>query len=578
MPISLRIFRSFKANFYRNDILCAPENYSDAYFDALTANGFNAVWLRGVLRDLAATEIFPELGADAAAHQDALGTIIERARRHGVQVLLYFNEPMGYPSTHPFWERHPEVRGHTGPFEDYEDDPLRSALCTSMPAVLDWMRAAMTGLFRAVPDLGGWFSISASEYPCHCYSRIIDYLKGEHTSCPRCREREPMAIVREVLQALYDGTRAVSATAHTIAWNWSWAYYEPDPQPSLLPYLPKDMALMLDWERGGNHVMPNGRRHFIDEYSLAYVGPSERFMALYHEAQRLGLPVMVKLQVGTTHELATVPNLPVVDNLYRKLSAAEELGVTGMLATWNFGNTFSLNTAAVAQFVQQDTRPEPKQFVTELAERYFGLADGSGVGEAVAHFSAALEWFPFDQDLIYFWPGNYAPVYPLSREPLHDTFMGWCCLMQERGDDLTKSTTQFTIEEIADLLGKLVADWERGVEKLDVALTGHDTERARVERGVAHSVGRVFRSTMYVYQVYLLRRDRPADMVERYAAILRDEKANLSALLPWTEADPRLGFHAECQGQMFSPETIREKIADIENQLAELAGKSGAGS
>lgn len=572
MPIPLRIFRSFKANFYANDILCAPANYSDAYFDALTANGFNAVWLRGMLRDLAKTDIFPELGTETAAHQDALGMVIERAQRHGVEVLLYFNEPIGLPSTHPFWERHPDVRGHTAPFEDYEADAMRSAFCTSVPAVTDWLRAAMTGLFRAVPDLGGWFAISASEYPCHCYSRIINYLKGEQTTCPRCRERNPMAIVREVLQAMHVGTRAVSATARTIAWNWSWAYYEPDPQPSLLPHLPQDMALMLDWERGGENVMPHGKRNFIDEYSLAYVGPSERFMALYREAQRLQLPVMVKLQVGTTHELATVPNLPVVDNLYRKLCAAEALGCEGMLATWNFGNTFSLNTAAVAQFAETTVRPEPHAFVTELAERYFGVPDGDGVADAVAHFSAALAWFPFDQDLLYYWPGNYAPAYLLSSEPLHGTFMGWCCLMQERGDDLSATETQFTAEETADLLGRLVAEWELGVAILDTALAEIDTEHVRLERGVVHAVAHIFRSTMHVYQTYLLRRDRPADMAERYATILRDEIANLTALLPWAEADPRIGFHAECQGQMFSPEIIREKIAELTNQLTAPAG------
>lgn len=569
MSIPLRIFRSYRANFYTNDILCGPENYTDAYFDELLANGFNAVWMRGKLRNLAGTAVFPELGEEVQQHQDALGTVAERAARHGVRVLLYFNEPMGLPYRHAFWEQYPDARGATC-IADYEDDPHISAFCTSQPAVQAWLRDAMTGLFRAVPALGGWFAITASECPTHCYSRTLDYLKGEQTECPRCRERHPMAIVREVLQSLYDGTRAASADVLTIAWNWSWAYYEDDPQPTLLPHLPKDMALMLDWERGGYREMPNGKRNFVDEYSLAYVGPSERFMALYTEAKRLGLPVMVKLQVGTTHELATVPNLPVVDNLYRKLCEAERLCVAGMLGTWNFGNSFSLNTAAVAHFEAIPERLEPERFTASLTEQYFGIADGAEVARAIAKFSAALEWFPFDQDLLYYWPGNYAPAYPLTLEPLKGTFMGWCCLLQERGDDLSTTETQFKADVVVELLGYLIAEWEEGVSLLEAALEECNSPHAEQELGVARAIAHVFRSTRNIYQVYLLRRDRPDNMKARYANILANEIANLSALLPAVEADPRIGFHAECQGVMFSPDLIRAKIADLAAQLSTL--------
>ncbi|OPZ84607.1 MAG: hypothetical protein BWY76_01773 [bacterium ADurb.Bin429] len=573
MTIPLRIFRSFRSNFYENDILRGPENYSDAYFDELTANGFNAVWLRGLLRNLAYTDVFPNLGEGVAAHQDALNAVVERAARHGVHVLLYLQEPQALPSTHPFWVHHPEARGHTAPFEDYEADPLRTAFCTSESAVRAWLRAAMTGLFRAVPNLGGWFAITTSEYPAHCYSRILGYRQGEQTTCPRCRERHPMAIVRDVLQDLYDGTRAASAEALTIAWNWSWAYYEEDPQPSLLPYLPADMAVMLDWERGGYHALPNGKPYFVDEYSLAYAGPSERFMALYTEARRRNLPVMVKLQIGTTHELATVPNLPVVDTLYRKLVDAERLGAAGMLATWNFGNTFSLNTATIARFVETSDRPAPEAFVKSLAEGCFGLADGSGVGKAVAYFSKALAWLPSDQDLLYFWPGNYAPSYPLTLAPLTGAPMGWSCLLQERGDDLSATETQFTADETVECLRHLLAEWDAGVALLDDALSGSEEKSARLERGVAHAISHIYRSTLHVYQVYLLRRDRPEDMDARYGAILAAETANLTALLPWVEADPRLGFHAECQRYMFTPESIRAKITDLQDQLRASASQ-----
>lgn len=556
---SPRIFRSFQANYYEDDVLTGPDAYPDEYFAALVDHGFDAVWLRGILRNLASTSVFPMLGDEIARHQDALGTVIERARRHGVKVLLYLNEPLGLPAEDRFWSEHPDVRGARG-VSDMDEWPEAYAFCTSTPEVRAWLREAAANLFRALPELSGWFLISASEHFTNCYSHT-EYALGQRTTCPCCAERSAVEVVADVVMDLRDGTRAVSPRAHTIAWNWGWSQYELDPQSDLLARLPRDIALMLDFERGGNRMMPDGRPNFIDEYSLGYVGPSERFLATYEEAKRQGLSVMAKLQVGTTHELATVPNLPLVDHLYDKLVKAEELGLTGILATWNFGNAFSLNTAAVGRFVRTTERPTAYQFVTDLAAEYFPGADVDGVAAAVALFSTAMRWFPFDIDVLYWGPHNYAIAYPFTLEPLTGASMGWSWMKHERGDDLSKSAKgQFAIEEIADCYGRVVDEWDNGVNQLAEALKSCEHPNAAVELGVARAIGHCYRSARNVYQAYLLRRDCPDDAVERFLTILDDEIANLEEVLPLVEADSRLGFHAECQGYQFSPPLIERKL------------------
>ncbi|HOF89958.1 MAG TPA: hypothetical protein PLZ36_17920, partial [Armatimonadota bacterium] len=271
----------------------------------------------------------------------------------------------------------------------------------------------------------------------------------------------------------------------------------------------------------------------------------------------------------TTHELATVPNLPLIDHLYAKLRGVEELGLRGMLATWNFGNSFSLNTAAVGRFIARPERPTPAEFVARLAEEYLGVADGAGVADAVAHFSAAFAWFPFDMSLLYWWPGNYALAYPLTLEPLTGASMGWTWMMHERGDDLTQSAVQFTLPEIVELLTGLVAEWDNGLARYREALAGSARPTAQLELGTVTVIGCAYRSTLHIYKTYLLRRDRPEDRVAQYRAILDDEIANLTLALPWIEADPRLGFHAECQGWMFSAESVREKLASLRVQKEE---------
>ena len=370
--IPLRIFRSFRAKYYEDDILYGPTAYPQDYFVSLAEHGFNAVWLRGILRNLAATTVFPELGEEVARHQDALALVVERARSCGVQVLLYLNEPLCLPRDHPFWEHNPEVRGAGG--DSLMDDwPETSAFCTSTPQVRAWLQEVTANLFRTIPELGGWFLISASEHHTHCYSH--NWPLERRPECPRCAERSGTKVVAEIITLLRDGTKAAQPAAQCIAWNWSWSStIEKDPQPELLSRLPKDVAILLDWERGAHRIMPTGKVNWVDEYSLGFVGPSERFLATCREVQCHGLPVMAKLQVGTTHELATVPNLPLIDHVYEKLQRCELLGVAGILATWNFGNAFSLNTAAVGQMVHHPERPGAHAFVAQLARGVSGRA------------------------------------------------------------------------------------------------------------------------------------------------------------------------------------------------------------
>lgn len=562
----LRIFRSFRANYYEDDILRGPEAYPESYFAELTANGFNAVWLRGILRNLVDAAPFPGIGDEPARHRAALAEVVARAQAHGVRVLLYLNEPLCFPAGHPFWQAHPELRGDHGDssMDEWYDT---YALCTSTPAVQAWLRNAMRELFRAVPDLGGWFLISASEHHTHCYSHAWGAHEGRKPACPRCAARTPAEVTAELITLLRDGTRDASPDALCIAWNWSWDILEKDPQPELLARLPRDAIVLGDWERGGTVTMPGGRQNWRDEYSLSYIGPTRRFIRLRDEARRHGLRVMAKLQVGTTHELATVPNLPLLDNLYEKLARTEAAGMHGILATWNFGNSFSANTAALARFYRNPDRPGPRVFVEQFAADYFPGADATGVGEAVERFSCAMRHYPYSMPLLYFGPMNYALAYPLTTAPLTGKPLGRSWVMDERGDDLAPACRDFTPEETIAQFRAVLAEWEPAVAVLEKALAGCEHPRARAELANARLVGLCFRSTVNVFRTWLLRRDRPASLESDFAEIARDELAAVAAALPLVEADPRFGFHAECQRYMFTAEQLRRKLAELRAAL-----------
>src|SRR5262249_19237658 len=134
--------------------------YPDAYLKRLSAAGVDGVWLQAVLYKLA---LFPG-DARLSAHYEG-GRQKPRkhtapASRDGIGMYLDSNEPRAMPLK--FYQDHP---GWKGPVEgDY------AALCTSVPEVQRYLTDSVASICRAVPDLAGLFTITASENLSNCWS------------------------------------------------------------------------------------------------------------------------------------------------------------------------------------------------------------------------------------------------------------------------------------------------------------------------------------------------------------------------------------------------------------------------
>ena len=101
-------------------------------------------------------------------------------------------------ATIPSGQQHPEVRGAAGAFAHGRMAGDLRLLHVDAAEMRAWLREVTANLFRAIPDLGGWFAITASEHHTHCYSHIVDIPGGE-PDCPRCAERTAMDVVAEVI-------------------------------------------------------------------------------------------------------------------------------------------------------------------------------------------------------------------------------------------------------------------------------------------------------------------------------------------------------------------------------------------
>lgn len=583
----LKIWRSPHSNFGKgrreldagtDETMIAEAAYTDAELANIARGGFNAIWVHGLLRNLVKSTVFPEFGGRAEQHQTAMNTLVRRAAKHGLKVFIYMQPPRAITATDPFWEKHEAVGGSMEKWREPQTGwiDMRS-LCTSTDRVRAFLRESSESLTRAIPGLGGLIMITASEYPSHCWARrgsVLDEMghprQFKKPACPRCAERSPGDVVAEIIGLVRDGAKAGDPQTEVIAWNWSWSAYEADPSPGIIRALPKDVILMADFERGGRKTIL-GKDRKMDEYSLSYTGPSERFTGARECAEKAGMRVMAKLQIGTTHELATVPNLPLIGNLVAKAHYCRTHDLHGFVGCWNFGNRISANTAAFNYALTGDAPDDPREVMERFAADYFPGCEPARLADAWEAFGKAMDHYPFSIPFLYTSPTNYTLAYPLRPGPSDGVPCGGSWRDENvRGDCLKESLAPYTLDEVIEGFTRIHQGWRTGLDALKAGLRGSNSPHATEELNTARVCLHVFRSVRNTYRCWRLRREWQPSHSSEYKEIVEDELANLREILPVLQEDPRQGFHGEAFIHMFNTERVEAKIEDLQTQLGNL--------
>ena len=586
-----RIWRCSNTNYYGDEAMESGAAYTDDELAGIADDGFNGVWVRGKLQGLQQSRVLPDLDdPDASKRIDALRSVIERGKRHGIDLYLYFNEPLALEADHPFWDSHGDLKGSS--FEIPGHHPLRFSLCTSTPAVRNYMAEITGSLFESLPGLGGVILITASEFLTHCWSHHARYSlhdgihepTEEPLECPRCRDREPADVVVELLELWARSARAVSPSPRVLAWNWSWSLWYPDPQAEIIERFPEGVELVADWERGSSRQQA-GKQILIDEYSFSYLGPGERFVLSARSAAKRKTPVHSKMQLGTTHELATVPNLPLMNALYRKFRALQENDVQGIVGCWNFGSTPTLNRYAVGFFCREGSAGDDEDgFLRRLCAAYFGDVDEESVREGWRSFTESFESYPFSTAMVYWGPINYAPAYPLSPA-YHDKPMGGSWRQHFAwGDRLEDCLGPFTLDESISLFQTMAERWTEGLaayrKGLSTAGAGSEEQIAHraAELRCAEMTGCHLESTLAVFRFHHWRKRAmereglvpPCEvrMDDEARPLLVAELANVERALGLVTVDGRLGYHEEDHSHMVDADGLRKKSQALKDLLA----------
>lgn len=588
-----RIWRVGESPFSDDEIMSAPECFSETRLRRIAASGFNAVWLRGRLRQLMRSTKLPELNdPEADLRRQNIKWLIERAAGHGLGVYLFFNEPLALPADDPFWNQHPDFKGQLHEEGPADDRRLMASLCVSHPQVQAFFDEVTAELLTEITGLAGVILITASEHHSHCWSHyarfslddgyVID--SREPMGCERCRDREPAELVGQLAGTWVKAAAQASPCPRVLAWNWSWSMWYAEPQAEVIEALPAEAELLVDWERGGTRPWFD-RQIMVDEYALSYAGPSQRFERSWERARQRGLPVHAKLQLGTTHELATVPNLPVIPTLHRKCTGLNAHEINGFMGCWNFGCMPTLNTFAIGLFASDPRKYESERvFFHDLIARYFGEADEQAIVSAWRDFCEALTHYPFSIRTLYKSPINYAVAFPLTSR-YEDAPLARSWVKDRWGDRLEEFLGPFTLEEMTRGFEAMVPHWRRGLEAYRAALSsseGADQEQAahrHEELSCAEMIHLHFQAMVNLLQFHQWRKAKlealalsppcevPLDdsarmIIQRHIDVAR-------AALPLASADARLGYHQEPQAYLYDRAMLEAAIEQMQQQIAE---------
>jgi len=419
--------------------------YPEGLLQRLAAVGVNGVWLHAVLRTLAPSETFPEFGEGWQGRLAGLRKLVARAKRHGIGVYLYVNEPRAMPAS--FFARRPRMRGVQ------EGDHF--AMCTSDARVRGWLADALAHVFREVPGLAGAFTITASENLTNCASH------GRHTACPNCKGRSPAEIIAEANAAIEAGVRRGNPDAKTIVWDWGWRDAW---APQIIARLPKRVWLMSvsEWSK---RIVRGGVPTTVGEYAISAVGPGPRATTHWALAKAAGLKTVAKVQLNNTWELSAVPYLPVLDLVAEHCHALAGAGVDGMMLSWSLGGYPSPNLEVAERFSRRQV-PTIDDALDDVARSWFG-PDGAESGRrAWAAFSRAFRQFPFHIAVLYRAPSQYAPANLLYAKPTgyRATMIGFPY------DDVDGWRGPYPAEVLAAQFAKVAAEWERGLPLLSEAV------------------------------------------------------------------------------------------------------------
>ncbi len=540
---------------YGDELSDDIDYYPDEYLNRLMHDGANGVWIYTRFSDLVESSYLTHYGKGREARMEKLRRVIRKCARYGIGVYIFAIEPVAL--TEEEAERYPQAAGaHWGG---------RRAFCTDTDFGRAFCEEAGRRLFEEAPGLAGFISITYGERVTSCASAY----RG--CDCPRCGNREPGEVLAQAVDALTRGMRAQKPDATLVSWTYGHRVWSFDDICDYVRRAPGGVALMQNFDDMGYEDQLGRMRQAVD-YWLSYIGPSELFRITAQEARSSGKEIFAKLQVCCSHEVASVPYVPVPGILYKKYRAAHELGVSGVMQCWYFGNYPSPESKAAGELAFEDFSRGEDAFLSDLAAVYWGRSRAEQVVRAWRYFEKSYRLYPINVMFSYYGPMHDSVVWELQLLPKNFSLpRSWQTLDPTDGDRIAEALLEgHTLAEAVTLTGRMVTYWNAGLRVLGELEAGDARRREQVS--VARALGLLFEGGHDILEFYELRDrlgrgEKPWETLDAMRAIVNRGIRQSEAMRALCLQDGRLGYHSEGEGYKFFPEKLDRRIESLRGLL-----------
>lgn len=550
----------------RDELMDDVDYYPDEYLNRLAHEGVNGLWLSVKWADVTRTS-FREPSPDMERRLSKLRRTVEKCSAYGIKVWLFSNEPEGfYSADDPMLLAHPDLAGAGGPSRRY--------VCPNSKDGQRFIYESTRWIFSQVPGLGGLINISLGEHGSSCLDSVGAEV-DRRPNCPRCSLVPNWQTLAAGQGAMARGIKDGDPNAEFLCWLYMPAWKPLAPWVyELGAHMPRDVTLQINFESGAVKYQLD-RPRVGGDYWLSYVGPSDRFARIAGQAAAHGTPMSAKLQVGCSHESATIPFMPVPSLLYRKYKEMPALNVGSVMQCWYFGNYPGVMNRAAGRLAFEDFTGTEDDFLRSLARAKWG-PEADQVVRAWKHFADGFQHYPLSTRFQWWGPMHSAPVWPLhlkpALKPLQPTWLvGGPC-----GDAVGEALDNHTLAEAVVLTRNMSEEWNQGVAILKSLEPKFQGNHERVlDIGLAEAIGIQFASAHNLLEFYLMRTRLfdvpPADALRLLAdmeALVRQEIANSERLAVLCSADSRLGFHGEAERHQYFGARLKWRVAVLNDLLA----------
>ncbi len=419
------------------------KSYPDELLEQYALLGVNGLWNQAILYKLVEFPFAKELSEGWEARQAMLKDFAARAKKYGIKIWLYLNEPRALPLK--YFEGQDDILGHV--------DGESGCFCTSTEKVQKYLHDAVKSVCEAVPDMGGFISITACENWTHCYSRSFP----DYVNCPRCSERSPEEVTAEVNHIISTAAKEVNPKITTLGWAAGWwsRHLNGEHADNCIRMTDKDIPMLVTSEE---HMTIELQSATIElcEYSTSKTGPSERSAHFWDVAKEAGRETAAKIQVNNSWECCAVPFIPVFNSITTHIERLLKLDIKHIMLSWTVGGYPSDNLKIVSEYFFEGAPCNMfKVLYGDMAEK---------VKNAGKIFTDAFYNFPCGPGIMHAGPQN----------------PGVSNLLYEKETGLRSTMTGFSYDNIfwwssfgafpplvfENLLRKIYIGWEEGMKTL----------------------------------------------------------------------------------------------------------------